>query len=112
MTRPQALVKVRKLRALAAAAGNRQEAETAAGKAWELMRQHNIGEADLTVPSVKEPAKNGQRQRRPTVPAATSETIPTVGTIEELLVNLLRGAGQELEHEVLRALRGTGRYSQ
>jgi hypothetical protein len=52
MTRAKAIDKVRKLRALAAGAGNRAEAETAFGKAFELAKEHGLTDADLQLKPV------------------------------------------------------------
>lgn len=55
MTRTQAIDKVRKLRALAAGAGVRAEAETAWGKAFDLAKAHGLTEADLVGDKPKVP---------------------------------------------------------
>ncbi len=96
MTRDQAISKVRKLRALAAGAPGRAEAETAWGKAFELMQEHGLSNIDIDPPAPKpQPAPSPRHEK--VMP------IPTFGPSPQFQV-LINGLIADLVTEFRREL--------
>jgi aminopeptidase N len=79
--RARTIERIRKLRALAAGAGTRKEAEAAAGKAFDLKQQHAVAEGEIVfiLPQAKSNG-SGHRVGRPT------RSPRSVGPIEQDLV--------------------------
>jgi len=110
VTKAQAVDKVRKLRRLAAQAGSREEASAAAGKAWELMREHQLSE-DQIAPSVQEktkvvPIRRPSRQADHQPPASAPVSSPML--YPDALANLGLMAQELVSRLTVEALRRLG----
>jgi hypothetical protein len=109
LTKPQAIEKVRKLRRLAAQAGTREEASAAAGKAWELMREHQLSEDQIApvqekmkVVPIRRPGRQADHQPPASAPVSSPILYP------DALVNLGLMAQELVNRLTVEALRRLG----
>jgi hypothetical protein len=109
LTKPQAIEKVRKLRRLAAQAGTREEASAAAGKAWELMREHQLSEDQIApvqekmkVVPIRRPGRQADHQPPASAPVSSPMLYP------DALANLGLMAQELVSRLTVEALRRLG----
>lgn len=88
MTKEKAIDKVRKLRLLAAGAGNRAEAETAFGKAFDLIQTHNLTETDLALRPVPVGESHKYQAARAQYVHIPSEESELAGAFQETILDL------------------------